>query len=255
MITIRQSFTDSVCSLLRIQSLSVSTSTVLFRKDPLKQRKKQIQLKKLEKIQKSDPFKTNIGMRHQLKNTDLPDPDDPAFQVFDHDIDITEKLESIVSTSKIDQRKFTQNLPKSAYIDKDEVRRAMVKKLYMPDPPEPQLLTWMEKELMKKLHYEDPLTWTHEQLSECFPVTPKSVKKILKNKEVKMKPEQIIRHNEIVRENWKLLSKNKLEKSGPIIEHLNSVGHKIFSDGIDKFIPGTQRQELEQKILQDYTQG
>jgi len=173
----------------------------------LKEQKKRIQQKKLAMIQHADPFKTNVGMRHQLNNTDLPDPDDPAFQVFDHDIDITEKLESIVSTSEIDQRRTIQGLPRNVYIDKDEVRRAIVKKKYMPDPREPQLLTWMEKELVKKLHREDPLTWTQEQLSECFPVTPKSVKKILKNKEGKIKPHQIIRHNETVRENWKLLSK------------------------------------------------
>ena len=237
----------------RFQSLCLSTSAIRCRKNPLKEQKKRIQQKKLAMIQHADPFKTNVGMRHQLNNTDLPDPDDPAFQVFDHDIDITEKLESIVSTSEIDQRKTIQGLPRNVYIDKDEVRRAIVKKKYMPDPREPQLLTWMEKELVKKLHREDPLTWTQEQLSECFPVTPKSVKKILKNKEGKIKPHQIIRHNEIVRENWKLLSKNQLENSEPILEHLKTVGHKIFSNSMDKFIPSGQRQELEQRILQDYS--
>ena len=110
----------------------------------------------------------------------------------------------------------------------------------------------MEKEIMRKLHNEDPATWSHEQLSECFPVTPKSVKRIVKSK-AKIKPQEIVKYNDKVRENWKLLSKNKLENSEPILEHLTNVGHKIFTDGIDKFISSAQRQELEQKILEDYS--
>ena len=115
-----------------------------------------------------------------------------------------------------------------------------------------QLLTWMEKEIMKKLHKEDPLTWTYEQLSECFPITPKNVKKVLKNTG-SLPPNQIVKHNEKVRENWKLLSKNTLENSEPILEHLETVGHKIFAEGIEKFVSSGQRQELEQKILEDYS--
>ena len=110
----------------------------------------------------------------------------------------------------------------------------------------------MEKEIMKRLHKEDPVTWTYEQLSECFPITPKMVKKVIKNKGL-TPPKEIIKHNDRVRENWKLLSKNKLENSEPILEHLEACGHKIFAEGIEKFVSSGQRQELEQKILQDYT--
>ena len=56
----------------KIQLMTLSTSVVRPRKDPLKQYKKKLQDKKLEKIQKADPFVTNVGMRHQLKNMDLP---------------------------------------------------------------------------------------------------------------------------------------------------------------------------------------
>ena len=132
MLTIRQ-------NVMKIQLLNLSTSAVHSRKNPLKQIRKQRQQERLERIQAANPFNTNVGMRHQLKNTDLPDPDDPALQIFDHTIDISNKLETIVSTSDIEERKMTQNLPRKAYIDKDEVRKAIVKKKYFPEPKEPQV--------------------------------------------------------------------------------------------------------------------
>ena len=124
----------------KTQLMTFSTSFVCQRKDPLKQYKKRLQEKKLDRIQNADPFKTNVGMRHQLKNMDLPDPEDPVFQIYDHSIDITKNLESIVSQSEIEQRKIVENMPREEYIDKDEIRRGIIKKKYFPDPKEPQVL-------------------------------------------------------------------------------------------------------------------
>ena len=181
----------------------------------------------------------------------MPDPDDPAFydRDFESDVNIADKLEQIRSKSKIDQRRTERGISKEELFNREEVRLAIVKKKYFPDPPEsPNLLTWMEGEMMRKLYQDDPQTWTFERLSECFPVTAKGAKKIVKCRPI-LKPSQILKKNEIARKNWKLLAKGKLENSEKIQEHLEKNGHQIF-DG--KFISSSQRQELEQAILKDY---
>ena len=44
--------------------------------------------------------------------------------------------------------------------------------------PEPNLLTWMEKELIKYLHKQDSSEWTVTRLSESFPATEDVIRKV-----------------------------------------------------------------------------
>ena len=55
-----------------------------------------------------------------------------------------------------------------------------VAKKYMGKKKPPNLLTWMEKQIIIKLHKEDPISWNSEGLSECFPITPHGVEKLVK---------------------------------------------------------------------------
>ena len=183
--------------------------------------------------------------------TDLPDADDETFQTPDIGADLGYRLDTVTSASPIFQRRMEKGLPKKEVLDKDEVRRIIVKKKYFPDPREPNLLTWIEKQLVRKLHKEDPLTWTSDELSECFPVTPRGVKHILKSTNTFTTPESIVKHDEKVKQNWKLLSSGKLENSRPIEEHFKKIGYKIFNE--EKRLSNTEVKELEQSILKEFS--
>lgn len=183
--------------------------------------------------------------------TDLPDADDETFQTPDIGADLGYRLDTVTSASPIFQRRMEKGLPKKEVLDKDEVRRIIVKKKYFPDPREPNLLTWIEKQLVRKLHKEDPLTWTSDELSECFPVTPRGVKHILKSTNQFTTPESIVKHDEKVKQNWKLLSSGKLENSRPIEEHFKKIGYKIFNE--EKRLSNTEVKELEQSILKEFS--
>ena len=54
----------------------------------------------------------------------------------------------------------------------------MIQKSVYPMKPEPNLLTWMEKELIKYLHKQDSSEWTVTRLSESFPATEDVIRKV-----------------------------------------------------------------------------
>ena len=229
-----------------------STSACRTRKDKLVQYKKQKYEAKLERRKKANPFATNIGLKHQLANFELPDPEDPVFQNYDSELQLSEKLETVGSQSDIFQRKFEENLPRDRYIDKKMVKMSIIEKKYFPKPREPNLVTWLEKQTMKKLFKEDPVTWTYERLAECFPVTPKGAKRIVKN-QTRFKPKDIGKHDELASKNWKMLSKGNLDNSEVILKHFEEIGFDVL-DGkkLENYLSRAQIQEMEQSILQDY---
>ncbi len=183
--------------------------------------------------------------------TEIKDPDDPAVNRYHHEGDISAYFDSMRHESKAYTKAVEKGIPQKKLVDKEEVRRHIIKKKYFPEPEQPNLLTWMEKQMIKKLHGDDPNEWTVAALSECFPVTPKGVKKILRNKWKSVKPEHISGHDARVTENWKLLCAGKLEDSDEIHCHLQKQGASVF-EGLTKVLSTAQRQELEQSILQNY---
>jgi hypothetical protein len=182
----------------------------------------------------------------------MPDPEDPALQFNDNTVQVGDQLETIMSRTKIFNKRIEMGIPEKSLADKDELRRILNKKNFYPDPKSPNLLTWMEKQTIKKLHKEDPNDWTFERLSECFPITALDVKVLLKNKKLnKIRPDKIQFHDDKAKNNWKLLVKGQLENSKEISDHLAQLGHTIY-DGPTKFISSAVKQQLEQSILQDY---
>ena len=130
--------------------------------------------------------------------------------------------------------------------DRDQVRRAMVKKLYFPEPEIPSLVTMLEKDLMVKLHKEHK--WTFDELSESFPVTPQIAKNIVKKQFLPRDPKLRAKHDEKVAKNWKFLSAGKLENSEELIKHLEENGLKIFSENR---LSEQQKSELIGELEQD----
>ena len=182
----------------------------------------------------------------QLKNLDIPDPNDRIFENHDSDFDISKRLDTLSSYSEIYQRRMEKGIPREKLIDKDAVRRAIIRKKYMRNEmgyvKMPNLLTWMEKQMIIKLHIEDPVTWSYDQLSEHFPAPPVGIRNIIKHHKRYRKPDEIMKHDENAQNNWKLLNEGKLENCQNTLEHLQKMGQKS--------IP--MKVELEQSILKEY---
>ena len=179
---------------------------------------------------------------------EIPDPDDPIFENHDSNFDISQRLDTLSSYSEVYQRRMEKGIPRKKLIDKDAVRRAMVRKKYMKNEMDcvemPNLLTWMEKQMIIKLHKEDPVTWSYDQLSEHFPAPPIRIRNIIKRDyKGHRKPDDITKHDQEAQNNWKLLNEGKLENGKETLEHLQKMGHQ-------KSIP--MKVELEQSILKEY---
>lgn len=53
--------------------------------------------------------------------------------------------------------------------------KAVERKHFKPEP-EPNMLTWAEKEQIRFLHNDNPSEWTVERLAESFPALPFIIK-------------------------------------------------------------------------------
>ena len=213
----------------RINIRNFSNSAILCKKDKewqqIKREKREKYERRMAKIRKSNPFHSNVGMKHQLALLDHPDPEDPVLEDFGN----LDNLDAQISESEIWQKKMEADIPKKLLIDKDRVRRAIVKKKYFPSPETPSLVTIMEKELIKKLFKDHK--WTIEELSESFTITPSGVRNIVKKGEFLPKdPKLRSEHDSKVQANWKLLSVGKLEHAKDLVDHLEQNGQKIFSE-------------------------
>ena len=234
----------------RIHIRTFSNSVVLYGKDKewqaIKREKREKYERRLDKIKNANPFGTNVGMKHQLALLDLPDPEDPALQNIGNN-DITAQFDAQISDSDIFQKRMESKIPYKQLIDKDKVRRIIVKKKYFPSPEIPSLVTVMEKELMKKLFKEQ--NWTIEELSESFAITPFGVGKIVKKKEFLPKdPKLRFEHDKKVQNNWKLLSAGKLDNAETLVDHLERNGQKIFNENR---LSAQQRNELLEQLEAD----
>merc|ERR1719228_2803564 len=164
-----------------------------------------------------NPFARNIGAARQLRTLDI-DVDDPTFKtedvnelVGDMDVSLEEKRDrskAFRTQYKADQEHL-QNLAK----------RKIIQKKMFPKTPNPNLLTWMEKEMIRYLHKQDPVEWNHQRLSESFPATISVIHKVLRGKTL-IDPPPIEAYNKDVINNWKLLSRGQLKLSPEYTSHL-----------------------------------
>ena len=234
----------------RLHIRTFSNSVVLSGKDKewqaIKRQKREKYERRLTKIQNTNPFGTNVGMKHQLALLDLPDPEDPALQNIGNN-DITAQFDAQISDSDIFQKRMESNIPYKELIDKDKVRRSIVKKKYFPSPETPSLVTVMEKEMIKKLFKDQ--NWTIEELSESFAITTFGVRKIVKKGEFLPKdPKLRFEHDKKVQSNWKLLSAGKLDNAETLVDHLERNGQKIFNENR---LSAQQRNELLEQLEAD----
>jgi len=203
----------------RSRSLATS-STILATGKEHRQRKQAHKRRedKLWKEQKSlNPFTRNVGAARQLQSLEL-DVDDPTFKTED----VTEtlgNLEATIEDKRIRSKAFRAQFKADEEYLKDLAKRKIIEKKLFPKPPNPSLLTWMEKEMIKYLHKKDAVEWSKERLAESFPATLEVIHKVLRSKSCYAEA-QINKYNKVVVNNWKLLSKGQLDLEPEYQKHL-----------------------------------
>ncbi|KAK9297334.1 hypothetical protein QLX08_008909 [Tetragonisca angustula] len=103
--------------------------------------------------------------------------------------------------------------------DRELLKRRIVRSKYFKEM-EPNFLTYVEKNHIKKLHREDPEEWTPERLSESFPALPHTIRKILKAEWEPKSVERILAYDNKVVKNWKQFKTGQLPVNPILEEHL-----------------------------------
>ncbi|KAF2900049.1 hypothetical protein ILUMI_06133 [Ignelater luminosus] len=94
----------------------------------------------------------------------------------------------------------------------------------------PNFLTWSDKEQIRYLHSTNPEEWTIEKLSEGFPALPDVIAKITKAAWTKDSEHKIHKHDESVKNNWKMFKEGKLEAlPSHLVEHLQKFTNRELS--------------------------
>ena len=185
-----------------------------------------------------------------MKLYDL-DPEDPTLTNLEHlppDVRHNEHLGDLMEGSDKFFKAHTKAKNRNS-IGKEMLRRILTKKNFFPDKADPELLTWMEMEMMKHLAKTDPGFWDERKLSDGFPATVNTVKKVLKGMKKVLTPRMIEQHDEKVRKNWQLLAKGKLEITPELQQHLKDhYGVRSF----EKLLPSEDRLKFEKKVIEEY---
>ncbi|CAF0752606.1 unnamed protein product [Brachionus calyciflorus] len=131
----------------------------------------------------------------------------------------SEDLDLYVKNEDLYHRKIVEEDIKKNKRIKLGIVKKRIDKIENRDEKNFNLLTWDAKEQIKHLHINDPQTWTPERISESFPITLQSCKKLLKSKWTPKTLDELERHDEKVMENWKSLEKieNNINSAGPVV--------------------------------------
>lgn len=134
-----------------------------------KKKKKAAEDKEWNMKKSMNPYASNVGMARQLKSLGL-DSSDPVFR--DEDVgEFFAEADGTVEGIRDRSRAFRKQYKVDEENQKVKAKAKIVyKNVYAKNAP-PPLLTWMEKEMIKYLHKEDPKEWTIGRLAECFPAT------------------------------------------------------------------------------------
>eukprot|EP00092_Neocalanus_flemingeri_P007440 GFUD01008036.1.p1 GENE.GFUD01008036.1~~GFUD01008036.1.p1 ORF type:complete len:470 (+),score=147.22 GFUD01008036.1:44-1453(+) len=211
--------------LRELKYLDRTFSTCLVVRDSGKEHRQRKQAHKKREdraweTQKSkNPFMRNIGAARQLKGLEL-DFDDPTFRTEDISESLGD-LELSLEEKRDRSKAFRAQFKADEEAQKKLAIKKIIQKKVFPQPPNPALLTWMEKEMIRYLHKKDPTEWSIESLAESFPATKEVIHKVLRSKTLLVK-DRIKEYNKEVVNNWKLLSKGQLQLEPQYEKHLKS---------------------------------
>ncbi|KAI4493087.1 hypothetical protein M0802_009637 [Mischocyttarus mexicanus] len=162
--------------------------------------------------------KLEILKRSGLEETNLEELDAHDLDEFEADFMHADKFHKEYEQEKIKSKQLLKNrIVASKYFKKEN---------------EPNFLTSVEKDQIRKLHEKDPEVWTVEELSKSFPALPETINKILKSKWSYTSVDQVLKYDAKVDNNWKLLKAEKLPVSPVLYKHLEKFQNRslVLSD-------------------------
>ena len=204
-------------------------------------------------------FIGNTGAARSMKAIGFDDHDDPSLTYIfgqgafpDISKDPRDSLEDLYEETEANKRELKIN--KQNPISKELLKKILTKKRFYPDIQPPNLLTWVEKQTIRSLHDTEPGEWTAKKLSECFPAATEAIiKDVIKNRNPKkLNSVQAKAHDDIVRDNWRLLTQGKFQDQlGPdLYNHLLTVAPKLIQEGNFSSLTSANIRQLEETMLE-----
>ncbi|XP_012528329.2 uncharacterized protein LOC105831947 [Monomorium pharaonis] len=145
-------------------------------------------------------------------------------------------------------------------IRKERLKQQIVTQKYFKEK-EPRFLTFMERELIHKLHKHNPEEWTVEKLSESFPALPETIQRILHAKWSPKSVERVVEYDNVAVQNWEKFRMGKLSLSPALSKHLKKFkDRKIILANRDllakQFVPEVEfkkpKSQLFSSIIKTY---
>eukprot|EP00095_Tigriopus_kingsejongensis_P001697 maker-scaffold1305_size49401-snap-gene-0.17 protein:Tk01697 transcript:maker-scaffold1305_size49401-snap-gene-0.17-mRNA-1 annotation:"Neugrin" len=199
----------------------------------------------------ASPFQRNVGLSRQLKGMGV-DPDDPVLEAYaaDRQIQPDELADELLERTEryrneIDPRRHPFY---DAHVDRSELALTIARKKFFPEPRSPNLLTYLEKTMIRHLHATDPGLWTFERLAEGFPATASIIKRVIKSGRKNFQPSsarQIEKHDRQVLANWQRLAQGQLEVPEALSRQLRA---NYGQDAAARVLSTQARSELAEGI-------
>lgn len=156
----------------------------------------------------------NAGIKSKLTILKNSGYEEPNLEELDsHDLD---EFEADFTHADKFHKDYEQEKIKSIQL----LKKRIVASKYFKKDKDPNFLTTIEKDQIRKLHESDPEEWTAEVLSKSFPALPETINKILKSKWSYSSVERVLQYDATVVDNWKLFRAGKLPVSPVLREHL-----------------------------------
>ena len=213
--------------------------------DRAKEHFKKLQDQKWRKRINANPFERNVGASGVFKEMGLR-PDNPYVAKYPIKSALASANPEYTALDMWDKSgQFEATLKKPTdHVSHRVLKRILDKKNFFPDPKEPELLTWSERQTIRYLHAKDPVQWDTQTLAEAFPVTENIIKKIVNGKSY-TKPEGIKKLNEAVRNNWRKLAHGDLKMSDGLRKHILSQKGK----GRKELLSREEREKMEDELV------
>jgi hypothetical protein len=141
------------------------------------------------------------GKSETFAPDDLDDQDPEELLKYEEDLNLFAKDENLYHSKIIEKDIKERNKIKNAIIKKN-VKKIEDREKYR----NTNLLTWDAKEQIKYLHLKHPEIWTVEKLADSFPITIESCKKLLRSNWAPKTLDDLIKHDNKVIRNWKLVT-------------------------------------------------
>ncbi|XP_015171754.1 PREDICTED: uncharacterized protein LOC107064020 [Polistes dominula] len=156
----------------------------------------------------------NSGIKSKLRILKQAGFEEPNLEELDgHDLD---EFEADFMHADEFHKDYEQEKIKA----KQLLKKRIVASKYFTKDKDPNFLTSIEKDQIRKLHESNPEEWTVEVLSKSFPALPETIKKILNSKWSYESIERVLKYDATVVDNWKLFKAGKLPVSPALREHL-----------------------------------